>query len=101
MATIFLEVFMATSKPRISFFSRPTDEAVAQFDRRARARKFAKRPSRRSKLLPYLESICLCIHQGRSFQGTANFLQEFHAIKVDRGTVRRFVLKNPLLLQGD
>lgn len=92
---------MTTNKPKISFHPCPLDKEIAKFDQRARLRKFAKRPNRRSSLLPFLQSIRLCIHQGRSFQGTANFLKEFHALKVDRGTVRRFVLKNPLLLQGD
>lgn len=90
---------MTASKPKIAFVSRPTNEQVAKFDQRARARKFAKRPNRGSKLRPYLESICLCIQQGRSFQGIANFLEELHKLQVDRGTVRRFVVKNPLLVK--
>lgn len=88
---------MATSKPRISFFSRPTDEAVAQFDRRARARKYARRPNRHSKLLPFLESIALCLEQGRSYQGISDFLGAMHGHKTDRSTVLRFVRKHPML----
>jgi hypothetical protein len=88
---------MPASKSLITFVSRPTCEEVELFDRRARARKFAKRPGRRSRLLPFLESIALCLEQGRSYQGISDFLEAIHGHKTDRSTVLRFVRKNPLL----
>lgn len=94
------EIFMRSTKPRISFIPRPSDEKVDKFDRTTRARKFSRRPNRRSKLLPYLESICLCVQQGRSCQGIADFLLAIHEHRVNQSSVYRFIKKHPFLSRG-
>lgn len=77
----------------------PSNAQVAKFDECNRRRKFAARPNRRSKLLPYLASISLCVRQQRSAQGIANFLEHFHQVQVNRSTVTRFLAKHPLLVK--
>lgn len=89
-----------TVSRQLRFVSKPAPDALSKFERLQTRRRFARRPNRKSKLAPYLESIRHCLERSMSLQATSDFLEYFHQMQAKRSTIKRFIERNPILRHG-